>query len=71
MDFLHLELWVRVKWRKLESYVHSHQKRYNQAHGVVHASYFTMVFIHGPYNVAAAVMLLLIIMAWVFHLENP
>jgi len=65
-----LLIYLELKWRQLAAYVHRHQKCYHQAHGVVHASYFTMVFIHGPYNIAAAVMLVLIIIAWIFHLES-
>jgi hypothetical protein len=65
-----LYYWFCDKWKKLEVYVHSHQKRYHQAHGLLHASYFTMVFTHGPYNLAAAGMLVLIIIGWLLHLED-
>jgi hypothetical protein len=62
--------WFCEKWKQMEVYVHAHQKRYHQAHGVLHASYFTMVFTHGPYNVGAGLMLALIILGWLLHLED-
>ena len=66
------KIWHHIcfKWKCLEHYVHLHQKRYHQAHGFCHASYFSMVFLHGPYNVFAGAMLLLIIVGWLLHLED-
>lgn len=62
--------WFCTQWKKLEVYAHAHHKRFHQAHGIVHASYFTMVFTHGPYNLGAGLMLALIVIGWLLHLED-
>jgi hypothetical protein len=65
--------WVTAlctRWNKVERYVHGHQKPFHRVHGVLHASYFTMVFTHGPYNVAAGFMLAFIVIGWLLHLED-
>lgn len=58
------------RWKKLENYVHHHRKPFHRLHGVIHASYFGMVFTHGPYNVVAGVLLAIAVMGWFLHLED-
>lgn len=61
---------ICTKWKELEDYVHHHRRPFHRAHGLVHASYFAMVFTHGPYNLAAGLLLGIAIIGWLLHLED-
>lgn len=69
----HHRRWVAylcAKWKGIEDYVHHHRRPFHRAHGLVHASYFAMVFTHGPYNLAAGVLLAAAIIGWLLHMED-
>lgn len=57
-------------WKRAEEYAHVHRKPFHRVHGLVHASYFGMVFTHGPYNVVAGVLLAFALAGWLLHLED-
>lgn len=59
-----------AKWKKLEDFTHAHRKPFHRLHGLVHASYFGMVFTHGPYNVVAGLLLIIAVAGWLLHLED-
>jgi len=61
---------ICIRWKKLEDYVHHHRKPFHRLHGLIHASYFGMVFTHGPYNVVAGVLLAFAVIGWFLHLED-
>jgi hypothetical protein len=62
--------YICTHWRRLEYYVHHHRKSFHRMHGLVHASYFGMVFTHGPYNLAAGALLAIAVVGWFLHLED-
>lgn len=56
--------------KRLQDYALRHHIAIKRAHSVSHLSYLTLVMTHGPYDIAAAVVLLITVVAYALHLEG-
>lgn len=57
-------------WGNLQTHAHKHHKAYHRCHNASHLSYLTLVTFHGPYHIAAFVMLAVLLVGYVLKLEE-
>ncbi len=57
-------------WQTASIHAHKHHRVYHRAHEGTHVAYLAMVAMHGPYNYAAAAMLIVLAIGWLLHLEH-
>lgn len=61
---------MKELWRKLVAHAHEHHKAYHRMHHGTHLAYLGLVAFHGPYNVAAAGLFVILLLGWILHLED-
>lgn len=57
-------------WGNLQKHAHSHHKAYHICHHTTHVSYLALVASHGPYSIAAAAMLFVLVVGYILKLEE-
>lgn len=65
--------WLSVckhRWFAIQNLAHRHHRSFHRVHGATHLGYFTLVFTHGPYNLVAGGLIILILLGWVLKLED-
>lgn len=57
-------------WHKLQDHAHAHHAAYHKTHNGMHLCYLGLVAFHGPYNLAAAGLFVILLLGWALHLEE-
>lgn len=60
---------VRALWVATEQHALNHRHAYRAAHTSLHLTYLALVAAHGPYNLAAGVLFVVMAFGWALRLE--
>jgi hypothetical protein len=60
---------VKKHIKKMEEFCHRHHIACKRLHHGTHMAYFGLVAVHGPYHMAAFVLLVLGLLFWLVKLE--
>lgn len=55
---------------KVRAHAHNHHKAYHHAHNGLHMGYLGLVTMHGPYHIAAGLLLVVIVIGYALQLEG-
>lgn len=56
-------------WTAAEQHASIHRHTYRAAHTSLHLTYLALVAAHGPYNVAAGVLFVVMVFGWALRLD--
>lgn len=56
-------------WAATEQHAMNHRHAYRAAHTSLHLTYLALVAAHGPYNLAAGVLFVVMALGWALRLE--
>lgn len=61
---------LKALWQACQTHAQAHRHAYHRAHNYSHLAYLGLVSIHGPYHIAALVMLFVLTAGLLFKLEE-
>lgn len=61
-------MWNKLK--KLRCYAIRNSHKFHRTHNFLHLMYFSFVAVGGPYDWAAAALLIVGVASWILHLEG-
>lgn len=60
---------LKTYWAAAEQHASIHRHTYRAAHTSLHLTYLGLVASHGPYNVAAGVLFVVMVFGWALRLD--
>jgi hypothetical protein len=60
---------LRSLWTAAERHAFAHRHAYRAAHTCLHLTYLALVAAHGPYNLAAGVLFVVMAFGWALRLD--
>lgn len=60
---------LKAAWAATEQHALSHRHAYRAAHTSLHLTYLALVAAHGPYNLAAGVLFIVMAFGWALRLD--
>ena len=60
---------LRALWAATEQHALNHRHAYRAAHTSLHLTYLALVAAHGPYNLAAGVLFVVMAFGWALRLD--
>lgn len=60
---------IKARYEALQHHAHAHHTAYHRAHNGLHMAYLGLVTAHGPYHIAAGLLLALLLIGYAMHME--